>query len=89
MHAAMADALTRAGAHFECPVGRVEAGWSDDLPVVSAWGPVGPRAAALPAGVLRLRRAWDEACWPHATRGFFQVRAAIPRILDTVAGEAA
>lgn len=87
--AAMADALARAGAHFSCPAGPVNAGWSGDLPVVSAWAPVGPSAAALPAGVLRLRRPWDEASWPHATRGFFKMRIAIPRILDTVAVKAA
>ncbi|WP_162559626.1 hypothetical protein [Methylobacterium radiodurans] len=46
-------------------------------------------AAALPARVLRLRRAWDEAIWPHATRGYFKMRSAIPRILDGVASEAA
>ncbi len=83
--AAMADALARGGAHFACPAGPADAGWSGDLPVVSAWAPIGPSAAALPAGVLQLRRTWDEASWPHATRGFFKMRTAIPRILDTVA----
>ncbi len=83
--AAMADALARAGAHFSCPAGPAYAGWSGDLPVVSAWAPVGPSAAALPAGILRLRRSWDEASWPRATRGFFKLRTAIPRILDAVA----
>ncbi len=62
--------------------------------VVTAYAPVGPvadRLAALapvlPAeGVrlLRLRRAWDEAIWPHATRGFFQVKDRIPALLRTL-----
>jgi deoxyribodipyrimidine photo-lyase len=83
--AAMADALARAGAHFACPAMPADADWSSDLPVVGAWAPVGPSASNLPAGVLRLRRTWDEASWPHATRGFFRMRTAIPRILDAVA----
>jgi deoxyribodipyrimidine photo-lyase len=28
-----------------------------------------------------IRRAWDETAFPHATRGFFQFRAAIPALL--------
>ena len=60
--------------------------------VVVAGPPVGPTAdrldAACPelqrAGVTlhRLRRAWDAAAWPHARRGFFQLRKQIPRLLD-------
>ncbi len=78
--AAMADALARAGAHFGCPAGLATAGWAEELPVLAAWAPVGPSAAALPS-CLRLRRAWDSLCWPHATRGFFQMKSAIPTIL--------
>jgi deoxyribodipyrimidine photo-lyase len=83
---AMVDALARAGAHFGCPAGPAEGDWADGLPVVSAWAPVGPSAEALPDGTLRLRRAWDEASWPHATRGFFRMREAIPRILEEAGG---
>ena len=82
--AAMADALTRAAEHFDCPADRAAPGWADDLPVVTAWAPVGPSAEALPAGVLRVRRDWDEAAWPHATRGYFQIRAAIPKVIQVV-----
>ena len=78
---AMADALARAAAHFGCPAALAEPGWADGLPVVAAWAPVGPSAAVLPPGSLRMRRSWDSLAWPHATRGFFQVKAAIPRIL--------
>ena len=30
----------------------------------------------------RLRRPWDAACWPLATRGFFPFRRTIPALLD-------
>jgi deoxyribodipyrimidine photo-lyase len=33
-----------------------------------------------------IRREWDEACWPWATRGFFAFRAHIPDILRGVLG---
>ena len=78
---AMADALGRAAAHFDCPAGLSEPGWADDLPVVTAWAPVGPSATALPS-VLRVRRRWDDLVWPRATRGYFQLKAAIPEILQ-------
>ena len=80
---AMADALARAAAHFGCPVVPTEEGWADSLPVVAAWAPVGPSAEALPS-CTRLRREWDELTWPHATRGYFQVRSRIPDILGTL-----
>ncbi len=77
---AMDDALARAATHFGCPASRATPGWAGDLPVVAAYAPVGPSAAALPA-CFRVRRAWDDAVWPRATKGYFQVRAAIPAIL--------
>ena len=77
---AMADALARAATRFGCPAVPAEAGWSEDLPVLAAWAPVGPSAAALPA-CPRLRRSWDSLCWPQAGRGFFQMKTAIPAIL--------
>ncbi len=80
---AMADALTRAAGHFGCPADWVEQGWAADLPVVTAWAPVGPSAAVLPPA-LRVRRRWDDLVWPRATRGYFQVKAAIPAILQAV-----
>ncbi|MGP9820357.1 FAD-binding domain-containing protein [Salinarimonas sp. NSM] len=59
--------------------------------LVTAWAPVGPAAQALAraeasladAGValLRLRRSLDDRAWPHATRGFFAFRKAIPDLL--------
>ena len=78
--AALADALTRAAAHFDCPAIPFDEGWNDGLPIVAAWAPVGPSASALP-NCQRLRRPWDSAAWPHATRGYFQVKTAIPQVL--------
>ena len=78
--AAMADALGRAAAHFGCPAAPAIEDWNGGLPVVTAWAPVGPSAAALPPAV-RVRRAWDSAVWPRATKGYFQVKAAIPGIV--------
>lgn len=79
---AMADALARASAHFGCEAVPAEAGWAGGLPVVAAWAPVGPSAAVLPPGCRRVRRCWDDVVWPHTTRGYFQVKAAIPRLLE-------
>lgn len=78
---AMVDALARAAAHFGCAAELAGAGWAGELPIVTAWAPVGPSATALPAGVCRVRRDWDSAVWPRSTKGFFQVRAAIPELL--------
>ncbi|GJE61772.1 FAD-binding domain-containing protein [Methylobacterium trifolii] len=79
---AMADALGRAGAHFGCPAGPAETGWAGDLPVMTAWAPVGPTANALPADMIRIRRAWDETAWPQSSRGYSRLRSAIPRLLE-------
>ena len=77
--AALDDALARAGAHFGCETGMT--GTSGPHLVVTAWAPVGPSADALPPGCLRIRRAWDEAAWPLANRGYARVRKAIPHLL--------
>ncbi len=85
---AMADGLARAAAHFGCEAGMVDEaageavadGWAGGLPGVAAWSPIGPSAAVLPACV-RVRRGWDSASWPRATKGYFQVKAAIPSVL--------
>ena len=59
--------------------------------VVTPYAPVGATASALnrlqpqlaAAGIalLRPRRGWDSAFWPHATRGYFALRQAIPDVL--------
>ncbi len=77
---AMTDALERAREHFECEIAPVGAGWNDGLPVIASWAPVGPSADLLPSS-LRVRREWDERSWPRSTRGYFQLRSAIPQLL--------
>jgi deoxyribodipyrimidine photo-lyase len=51
-------------------------------------GPVADRLAAMATTLsargirlLPVRRLWDSQAWPHATRGFFQFRTAIPALL--------
>ncbi|WP_217433669.1 FAD-binding domain-containing protein [Caulobacter sp. S45] len=77
---AMLDALARAGAHFGCKTGAAEPGWEEGLPALTAWAPVGPSADVLPP-CIRVRRDWDELTWPKSTRGYFQLRSAIPDLL--------
>ena len=62
--------------------------------VVTGYAPVGPVATALEnaqsdltaAGirVLSVRRDFDTVAWPHATKGFFAMKKAIPKILETL-----
>ena len=85
--AAMDDALARAARRFGCQAALSVPGWNGDLPVVTAWAPMGPSATALPSGCLRLRRRWDELTWPRASRGYFQVKAAIPAILRAIGSD--
>jgi deoxyribodipyrimidine photo-lyase len=93
--AALDDALARASARWPgVPVTpRVHApgAWAHDCgatQLLLAELPVGPTAdrlqplldaAELP--VIPLRRDWDAAFWPHARRGFFQLRERIPALL--------
>ncbi|PWS37732.1 deoxyribodipyrimidine photolyase [Falsiroseomonas bella] len=89
--AALRDGLDRASRHFGAPAVMLEpadvAGWArgHGLPVVTPWAPFGWTATALEGlGVklLRLRRDWDEACWPLATKGFFPFRENIPALIE-------
>lgn len=62
--------------------------------VVTAYAPLGPVAEALEAirpalaaeglPLIGVRRDWDEALWPHATKGFFQLKARIPELIRTL-----
>jgi hypothetical protein len=59
--------------------------------VLAPEAPVGPVADALAAiepalngaglKLRRVRRDWDAAAWPHATRGFFAFKKKIPELL--------
>ncbi|TFL18540.1 FAD-binding domain-containing protein [Jannaschia formosa] len=59
--------------------------------VVAPYAPVGPGraaldrvAAALDIPVIRPLRAWDQAVWPHATAGYFKVKARLERVLEAI-----
>ena len=82
---AMADTLERARAHFGCDAGPMVDGWAGGLPIVTPWAPVGPSATALPA-CTRIRRRWDDLTWRRSSRGYFQVKSAIPDILRQALG---
>ena len=77
-------------------------GWALGLgvtEVATAWAPVGPLASRLGAlsarlaerGVrlVRLRRAFDDRAWPHATAGFFRLRERIPGLLAALGEDGA
>ena len=91
---AVEDGLRRAAAHFRAPAQMLEPGevarWAagQGLPVVTPWAPVGWTAAVLDGlgtPLLRLRRDWDSACWPRATKGFFPFRESIPALIERLA----
>jgi deoxyribodipyrimidine photo-lyase len=60
--------------------------------IVTAEAPVGPvrdglaaMEPALNGAGLKLRQArrdWDDAAWPHATKGFFPFKKKIPELLE-------
>jgi deoxyribodipyrimidine photo-lyase len=60
--------------------------------IITADAPIGPvrdrldtLAPALAAHgipLIRLRRRWDALAWPHATKGFFPFKSAIPRLVQ-------
>lgn len=62
--------------------------------VVTPYAPVGLTASMLDTletdladaglALVRPRRSWDDAFWPHATRGYSQLRNAIPQSLAAV-----
>jgi deoxyribodipyrimidine photo-lyase len=59
--------------------------------IVTAYAPVGPVAVALAniapllsgegIALAQVRRSWDEACWPHAKKGFFPFKQQVPNLL--------
>lgn len=92
-HCALAPrrlAMSEGAAQFAAQVAEWAAA-SGCTAVVTPWAPVGwtadtlrPVEAALAARGLplhRIRRPWDSACWPLATRGFFAFGKHIPQLL--------
>ncbi len=90
-HGAVEDALCCAERRFGVAAVRLDdsadiAVWASghDLPVITPYAPVGPVAdalAVLPTPPRAVPRAWDRHVWPHATKGFFQLRQHIPAYL--------
>ncbi len=81
---AVADAMVRLGRPGTTLESDAVAGWisAQSCPVVTAYAPVGPAATMLEGlPVLRLRRVWDEKVWPHAARGYFQLRRHLPDLI--------
>lgn len=64
--------------------------------IVTSHAPAGPcrdllddltsRARAVDVTVIALRRDWDSAAWPYATKGFFAFKRHIPTLLDRLLG---
>mgnify|MGYP001814255872 CR=1 FL=1 len=62
--------------------------------IVTAYAPVGPVAEMLAATRLHLqnqgieliqvRRQYDSVTWPHAQKGYFKLKAAIPELLTSL-----
>ncbi|GGB35653.1 hypothetical protein GCM10011316_04760 [Roseibium aquae] len=60
--------------------------------IATAYAPAGPVGDALRAAaadlaaaglmLIQFRRPYDDLVWPHATAGFFKVKAKIPQILE-------
>ena len=63
-------------------VGRVVGAHAPTGPAASLIGRAGERLSAAGIEVCLVRRAYDDAVWPHAGRGFFKLKAKIPQILD-------
>ncbi|MEM7570008.1 MAG: FAD-binding domain-containing protein [Pseudomonadota bacterium] len=58
-----------------------------DLPLYAAYAPVGPLRDSLPAehSIHWILREMDKTLWPHATKGFFKFKKAIPEMAERLA----
>ena len=62
--------------------------------IATAYAPVGPVAEELAAArtvlaaagirLIEVRRPYDDAAWPHATKGFFKLKAQIPKLISVL-----
>jgi deoxyribodipyrimidine photo-lyase len=60
--------------------------------VLTAYAPVGPAAERLDTArtvladasvaLVQVRRPWDAAAWPHATKSFFKLKKQIPALIE-------
>ena len=91
---AIADGLKRAEAHFGVPAVRAaspgdaadqarEAGAARIAAMRPFTGPLADRLAAEPMALpaVWMCRDWDAAFFPHADKGFFKLKKAIPQVL--------
>ncbi len=80
--------LVGAGGHAKVVVATVEAAGGRVVgayapgPAASLIGRAGERLMAVGIEVCLVRRAYEDAVWPHARRGFFKLKAKLPQILD-------
>jgi len=90
---ALEDGLARAAERFGVAAQRLEvagivdwAAASGATTIVTPEAPTGWTSDRLAAGggvpLRPLRRAWDDACWPLATKGFFPFRERIPKLIE-------
>lgn len=61
--------------------------------IILPYAPVGPVAEVLSEAesrssvpFIRVRRAYDDAAWPHATHGFFRFKEKIPKLIAQMNG---
>ena len=59
----------------------VVTGYASVGPVADALTAIEPALAAAGVSLVRARRDWDSAFWPHATKGFFPFKERIPALL--------
>ncbi len=86
-HGALADTQARLGRGVILAPDQVAA-WvaAQSLPVIAPHAPVGPNADLLRnLAVTQRRGPWDSTIWPHATRGFFQLKQRLPTLLAAMA----
>ncbi len=65
--------------------------------IITPYAPTGPVADMLNAArpllasaeikLVQVRRRWDAAAWPHARKGFFQMKEKIPLLLNATGSE--
>lgn len=77
--------------------GAAIARWASDNhldTVITPYAPVGPVADALARArrdlsetdlqILAVQRSYDGLCWPHASKGYYKLKAKIPELLDAI-----
>lgn len=87
------DCPSQTNDEANCADSLIEFARSHDLTtLVTPYLPVGPMRDQIDAArptlentgirFVQVMRPYDRECWPHATKGFFKLKAKIPRILE-------